>query len=140
MGIHKVHPYLLLIADNSMLLLSYPSYPFPFSLTSVSFPAKLKAVIRWFIICLSFGAHLRVSLKHFISDNKFARCIETTIEKLHLSYSFGTVVPLYLSRGQLSAAGTTIRVGILRDAGVNSGIFEIPCSFTFRGQPYFSST
>ena len=45
MGIHTGHPYLLLIADNSMLLLSYPSYPFPFSLTSVSFPAKLKAVM-----------------------------------------------------------------------------------------------
>ena len=48
-------------------------------------------------------------------------------------------MPLYLGRGQLPAARTTIRVSTLRDVGVNSGIFEIPYSFTFRGQPCFSN-
>ena len=71
MGIHKVHPYLLLIADNSMLLLSYPSYPFPFSLTFPLFPAKLKGVwaIRYSLVAQ--GINCMCYLKHFVPEDRF---------------------------------------------------------------------
>ena len=44
----------------------------------------------------------------FIQKNRLTQCIETTLKKLHLSYGFGAVVPLYLSRGQLSATDTAV--------------------------------